>query len=137
MGSPEMMMKNFILTLLMSSIATKHFLVQTEGKAGVDYSKQEPKGPKYIPLIPVNFMNMNIVDFARKELGCEKGDVKVSNFKAQVVAGTNYEFVLNCRKYCPNCTKDGNFWQTLTCKVKVYEDLLGKIEMNEPASCAG
>ena len=35
--SPEMMMKNFIFTLLMSSIATKHFLVQTEGKILVLY----------------------------------------------------------------------------------------------------
>ena len=47
-----------------------------------------------------------------------------------MVAGTNYEFMLDC-------PYDDGFWETLTCEVKVYEDLLGKIEMNEPASCAG
>ena len=45
-------------------------------------------GPKYIPLIPVNWYKYGrykyIVDFAAEKLGCEKGDVKVSNYKAQV-----------------------------------------------------
>ena len=35
-------MKNFIFTLLMSSIATKHFLVQTEGKILVLYININP-----------------------------------------------------------------------------------------------
>ena len=40
-----------------------------------------------------------------------------------MVAGTNYEFVLDCP------SDDEDFWETLTCEVKVYEDLLGKREI--------
>ena len=39
-----------------------------------------------------------------------------------MVAGTNYEFMLDC-------PYDDGFWETLTCEVKVYEDLLGKREI--------
>ena len=67
-----MMMKNFIFTVLMSSIATTQFVPPLVGNFGDEK------------------VNQDIVDFAVKELQKEKGrwlcrrDVKVHNFKSQV-----------------------------------------------------
>merc|ERR1712156_411966 len=113
MGSPEMMMKNFIFTLLMSSIATKHFLVQTKEKAGDDFttgpwSTAEPNAfgtVTYCHGCPSDKTgNQVIVDLAveklQQEKRCSNGDVKVSNFKAQIDDRidhyTNYMFDLVC-----------------------------------------
>ena len=72
-----MMMKNFIFTVLMSSIATTQFVPIQDGYPLVGNFGDEK-------------VNQDIVDFAVKELQKEKGrwlcrrDVKVHNFKSQV-----------------------------------------------------